>query len=158
MKILRLAFASVIIAAAGALAACNGGTTYTAPTPGPTCNPAAAGVTAYQLVYPAPGATAVPVTASQIVIAVNAPLPNYTWNLFLTWPNNAAYTANPLAVIAASQLPPGSATTTIPNPTYESVQLVAQLPAGTTIGTALNNATTNCTPATITGGSFTTEQ
>jgi lipoprotein-anchoring transpeptidase ErfK/SrfK len=143
--------------AALALVACNGGgNSFTAPTPGPTCNP---GTTAEQLVYPAPGATNVPVSTTQIVIAVNTPLPNYTWNLALTDSAGTAYTANPLTIIAASQLPSGSASTTITNPTYESVQLVQQLPASTTFtAIAINNPNSYCTPLTIPGATFTTQQ
>jgi len=142
--------------AALALVACNGGSTYTAPTPGPTCNP---GATSEQLVYPAPGATNVPVSTTQIVIAVNTPLPNYTWNLALTSSAGTAYTANPLTLIAASQLPAGSAKTTIPNPSYESVQLISQLPASTTFtAVALNNPNSYCAPLIIPGATFTTQQ
>jgi hypothetical protein len=139
---------------AGALAACNGGTTYTGPTPGPTCAPPA---TAYQLVYPAPGATAVPVTTQMMVVALNAQLPNYTWDLALKYSGGTALTANTLAPIAASQLPPGSGTTTIPNPVYEEVQLIAQLPSAVTLTVGLNNLATNCTPLYIPGATFTTQ-
>jgi hypothetical protein len=145
------------VLAALALVACNSGNnTISAPTPGPTCSP---GTTAEQSVYPAPGATNVPLTTTQIVIAVNTPLPNYTWNLALTDSAGTSYTANPLTVIGASQLPTGSASTTIPNPAYESVQLIQQLPASTTFtAIALNNPNSYCTPLTIPGATFTTQQ
>jgi hypothetical protein len=155
MSTLRNLFAGAALGVcAAALAACNGGTTYTGPTPGPTCAP---GATAYQLVYPAPGATAVPVTTQMIVIALNEQLPNYTWDLSLTYSAGTALTANTLAPIAASQLPPGSAKTTIPNPVYEEVQLVSQLPSGVQLSVGLNNLSTNCTPLKIPGATFTTE-
>ncbi len=142
------------------LAACNGGTPNTNPTPGPTCIP---NVTT-QLVYPAPGATKVPATISEIVVAVSSPLPSsptqfnlYLYNVANT--NNSSYTANALSAIPASQLPAGSAPTTIPNPTYEAVGLVNSLYAnfspGTQLQTAINNATNNCTPQNIPGGTFT---
>ncbi len=146
---------AAFVVCASALAACGGGTTVNQPTPGPTCNPSPA--TAYQLVYPAPGATAVPITTQQMVVALNAQLPNYTWDLTLTYSAGTAYTANTLAPIAASQLPPGSATTTIPNPVYEQVQLIAQLPSAVTLQVGLNNLSTNCTPLKIPGATFTTQ-
>ena len=140
-----------------ALAACGGGTTITGPTPGPTCGPA--GVQS-QLIFPQPSASAVPDNLSQIVIAVSSPLPINTFNLALIALNNGggtAFTANPLAQISASQLPAGSATPTIPTPTYEAVNLIATLPGATQIQTAINQPNSNCTPQNIPGGTFTTQ-
>lgn len=151
----------ILAAATAALAGCGGGNSvsYTGPTPGPTCGPT--GVTT-QLVYPAPGATAVPDNIAQIAIAVSTPLAANTYDLALTALNNGGGTAltyYPLAQITASQLPPGSASTTIPNPTYESVNLINPLPAATYIQTAINipSDPNNCTPQTIPGGTFTTQ-
>ncbi len=140
-----------------ALVACSGNNPSVNPTPGPTCNP---NVTS-QLVYPAPGATNVPATISEIVVAVSSPLPANEYNLTLTDNANgtAAQTANFFGVISASQLPAGSAQTSISNPTYEAVGLVTSLyanfPPGATLQTALNVPTTSCTPLTIPGGTFT---
>jgi hypothetical protein len=155
---LRLLLGSTVLAAAAALVACNGNNTIAYPTPGPTCNPGTVGVTAYQLVYPAPGATNVPVTTQELVVAVNTPLPNYTWNLGLTTSGQTYLTGNTLATISASQLPAGSASTTITNPTYEALQLISQLPASSTFTVSLNNTSTTCTPLNIPNASFTTEQ
>lgn len=138
------------------LAACGGGTTVTGPTPGPTCGPTNVQT---QLIYPQPGATAVPDSLSQIVIAVSSPLPINTFNLALIALNNGggtAFTANPLAQIQPSQLPAGSATATIPTPTYEAVNLIATLPSGTQLQTAINQPNSNCTPQNIPSGIFTT--
>jgi hypothetical protein len=153
----RTLFAVGVLAVIG-LVACNGGSSVVAPTPGPTCNP---GVTS-QLVYPAPGATNVSATISEIVVAVSSPLPANTFNLQLTNTanaNNVAQTSNPLNVISASQLPAGSASTTIPNPTYEAVGLVNSLYAnfspGTQLQTAINNPNNNCTAQNVPGGTFT---
>jgi hypothetical protein len=144
-------------AAVIALAGCNGGgnSTVPSPTPGPTCGP----IVTSALVYPAPGATAVPDNIAQIVIAVSTPLTPNTYNLSLTALNNgggSALTYYPLSQIAASQLPAGSASTTIPNPTYEQVSLINSLPAATQIQTAINIPTSNCTPQTV-SGTFTTK-
>jgi hypothetical protein len=147
-------------AAALGLVACSGGGGggSAVPTPGPTCGPV--GIQS-QLIYPAPGATQVPDAQPQIVIAVSSPLPINTDNLVLfnvNNSNNAAGTQNPLAQIQASQLPAGSASTTIANPTYEAVNLAASLAvnfaSGTTIQTAINTPSSTCTPQNV-PGSFT---
>ncbi len=144
-------------AAALGLVACGGGGIggSAVPTPGPTCGPV--GIQS-QLIYPAPGATAVPDALPQIVIAVSSPLPINTNNLVLTNVNNAANAAgtqNPLAQIQASQLPAGSASTTIANPTYEAVNLAANLTvnfaSGTTLQTAINAPSSACTPQNVPG-------
>ena len=140
-----------------ALAACGGSSGSNAvPTPGPTCGPV--GIQS-QLIYPAPGATAVPDATAQIVIAVSSPLPINTYDLQLTALNNGggtALTQNPLAQIQASQLPAGSGTTSISNPTYEAVNLVNSLPAATQIQTAINDPSSNCTAQNV-PGTFTTQ-
>ncbi|HEV7179324.1 MAG TPA: hypothetical protein VGN11_05605 [Candidatus Baltobacteraceae bacterium] len=154
----RTLFAAALGGVALALAACGGGgTTVMGPTPGPTCGPANI---QSQLIYPKPGATAVPDSLSEIVVAVSSPLPANTFNLALTSQNGSnAQTANPLAQIQASQLPAGSAMATIPTPTYEAVNLIVTLPSATKISLALNipNDPNNCTPQTIPGASFTTK-
>lgn len=147
-----------LVAAAAAtlgLVACGGGGGGSAvPTPGPTCGPV--GIQS-QLIYPAPGATAVPDNTPQIVIAVSSPLPVNTFNLaiFNASTGSGTTTLNYLSQIQASQLPAGSGTTTIANPTYEAVNLVAALNAnfasGTTLQTAINLPSSNCTPQNVPG-------
>ena len=137
------------------LAACGGGSSSPpAPTPGPTCQP----IVTSQLIFPAPGSTGVPDALAQIVIAVSTPLAPNTYNLQLTAVNGggSSQTFNALQQISPAQLPAGSATTTIPNPTYEQVSLVNALPAATQIQTAINNPNTNCTAQTV-PGTFTTQ-
>ena len=150
----RSLFAVAALAAVGLVACGGGNSSPTTPTPGPTCNP---GVTS-QLIYPAPGATKVPATTSELVIAVSSPLPANTYNLALfntANASNGSYTANALTVITASQLPLGSGTTTISNPTYEAVGLVSSLYAtfnpGTNVQTAINDPSSNCTPVNVPG-------
>ncbi|MBV8639177.1 MAG: hypothetical protein JO322_13955 [Candidatus Eremiobacteraeota bacterium] len=152
----RTLFAAGVLAVIG-LVACNGNPSAV-PTPGPTCNP---NVTS-QLIYPAPGATKVPGTISEIVVAVSSPLPANEYNLQLTNTantGNVAQTANLLVVIPASQLPAGSAPATIPNPTYEAVGLVNSLYVnfnpGTQLQAALNVPSSSCTAMNIPGGTFT---
>lgn len=152
----RSLFAIGVLSVVG-LVACNGSNPNVNPTPGPTCNP---NVTS-QLVYPAPGATNVSGTIGEIVVALSSPLPANEYNLQLTDNANGtvAQTANFLSVISASQLPPGSAPTSISNPTYEAVGLVTSLyanfPPAATLQAALNVPTTNCTALNIPGGTFT---
>ena len=154
----RLVLAASAVAAIG-LTGCNGGnnSTYTPP---PACIPNISSSTT-QLVYPAPGSTGVPGSIAQIVIAVNAPLtPANAYNLSLvnTASGLAALTLNSLQPITAAQLPAGSAATTIPNPTYESVQLVNSLynnfSSGSTVQIALNY-NGDCTPTNIPNATFT---
>ncbi len=156
---IRTLFLGLALGSGVLLAACGGGTTVTGPTPGPTCGPANI---QSELIYPQPSATGVTDNLAQIVIAVSSPLPINTFNLALTALNNGggtALTANPLAQISASQLPAGSATATIPNPTYEAVNLIANLPSATQIQTAINDPgnPNNCTPQNIPNGTFTTQ-
>src|SRR5271166_2044985 len=145
-----LVFAAMSTVGLGACGG-SGGSGFVAPTPGPTCGPV--GVTS-QFVYPASSATSVPDATAQIVVAVSSPLPINTYNLALSFNNGASgsQTANYLAQISASQLPSGSATTTIVNPTYEAVNLVASLPPATLVQVALNVPSSSCTPLNVPGG------
>lgn len=156
MKLRSLLFAVAVGAAASSLAACNGNNNANPlPTasPGPTCAPNLQS----QLIYPNPSGTAAPDATSQIVIAVNSPLPNNQFNLQLTSGSSVAQTFNTLGQIVASQLPPGSAAATIPNPIYEAVNLVTALPAASTISVAVNDTTSTCTPNNVPGGTFNTQ-
>ena len=155
--------ALVFFAALGtvALAACGGGNgpTYVGPTPGPTCGPT--GIQS-QLIYPAAGSSGVSDSLAEIVVAVSTPLPINTYDLALIALNNGggtAFTYNYLSQINSSQLPSGSGSTTIANPTYEEVNLVSTLPTATQIQVALNNVydPNNCTPLNVPGGTFTTK-
>ena len=154
----RTILGSVVAAGAVlAFAACGGGggSSVTAPTPGPTCLPATLNAA---LVYPAPGATAVPDNLAQIVVAVSTPLPNFTYNLALAGPTINTQTYYTLAQIGASQLPPGSHAPTFANPTYEQVQLISSFPPGTQVtAIGINDPSSTCTPLTIPGATFTTQ-
>ena len=128
------------------------------PTPGPTCGPA--GLVS-QMVFPVPQSTGVLDALPVIVVAVSSPLPINTYDLALSFNNGAsgAYTANYLAQITASQLPAGSAPTSIPNPVYEAVNLIAVLPSATQVQIGINNPydPNNCTPITVPNGTFKTQ-
>ncbi|HUN29540.1 MAG TPA: hypothetical protein VMV65_07020 [Alphaproteobacteria bacterium] len=141
-----------------AFAACGGGgSSVTYPPVGPTCSPG----TSVQMIYPIPGATAVPDSPQQFVFVVASPLPN-NWNVYFntqnTFSNSSGYYTNAgMQTITAGQVPSPSATPAIANPYYQSVTLAASLASGTTWYVWLNNATAsnNCAPLGPLG-SFTT--
>jgi hypothetical protein len=153
----RFALALMLAVLGSAFAGCGGGGGGpVAPTPGPTCGPMS--FTA-QLVYPAPGSTGISDSLPEVVMAVSQAFPPSEWNLWL-YPNgssNAYYTNYFFYVIPASQLPVGSASTTIANPVYELVPLSAGLPAKTTFQAAVNDTFSNCTPYQVPGATFTTQ-
>ncbi|MDP9111054.1 MAG: hypothetical protein M3M96_05440 [Candidatus Eremiobacteraeota bacterium] len=156
MNMRSVLFSIALSGTAAALAACGGGggiSTPPTPTPGPTCAPNLVS----QLIYPNPNGTPAPDALTQMVVAVGSPLANNEFNLVLTAGSSQANTANFLGQITASQLPPGTATTTIPNPIYEAVNLISTLPAATTISVAINDTFSNCTPLNVPGGTFKTQ-
>jgi hypothetical protein len=141
--------AAVFACTAIAVAACGGGggSTYSPPTPGPTCAPPS-GVQ-WQLIYPAPGATKVPDALSELVFAASSPLPS-SWGAAVNTSsslNGSVPTYNGLQTISASQVPTPSATPAFANPVYQAIPLVNSLPSGATIYVWLNNTASNCTPA-----------
>lgn len=154
LRLPLLAFAFALCAIA--VAACNSNPNfgYSPPPPGPTCSP---GETV-QMVYPIPGATAVPDNPQQFVFALATPLPS-SWNVYL---NNTkslrtgTFTIAGMQTISASQVPSPAASPTVANPTYQSVTLTSGFNSGETIYVWLNNSATNCTPLGPLG-SFTTK-
>lgn len=155
MQALRLIAGAFVLAGAAALAACGGsGTTFTNPTPGPTCAPGEN----VQMIYPIPGATGVPDAPQQFVFVVASPLPN-NWNAYVTFQNslaNGAYTSAGMETITASQVPQPAATPSIANPVYQSITLAGSFLSGESVYVWLNNLATNCTPVGPLG-SFTTK-
>ena len=139
-----------------AVAACGGGgSTYNAPTPGPTCAPGEN----VQIVYPIPGATGVPDATAQIVVAVASPLPG--WNIWFqsssTYSPYAGYYSGAFSTIGPSQVPTPAATPQIANPVYQSASLGnGSFGSGVNVYLWLNNGNSNCTPLGPLG-SFTTQ-
>jgi hypothetical protein len=136
------------LAAATAFAACNNGATPAPPTPGPTCSPG----TQLALVYPAPGATAIPDNFGQIVIGAAAALPP-TWN---------AVTVSPIATAgwgnftnASPPFPTPNATPPFANPVYQS-SAVSGTFVSETVSVYVNDTSSNCAPYGPLG-SFTTQ-
>lgn len=106
-----------------------------------------------QVLYPIPGATAVPDSTVQIVFAISTPLPG--WGAAWSTTNSANYGLG-FQTITASQVPSPSATPSFANPIYVSSTLTTSLPAASLVGVYLNDLGSNCTPVTA-NASFTTQ-
>ena len=121
------------------LAACNGG--GPASTPAPT-KPCVSPVTV-QVLYPQPGATAVPATLTTIYVATSAAFPsdsNNAWDTELVGPPTygVQFTAQ-FTATTASALPAGSATPSMANPLYYSTTLSNALVTGSGFSIYINN-------------------
>lgn len=142
-----------IFASALALAACNGAGSTNPPAPGPTCAPPSG--TQYALVYPAPGATAIPDTFGQIIIGANPALPS-GWNVVVTSARSPNGVAGGAFQAAAQPFPTPNATPSFANPTYQSSSFSGANFPGEVVDVFLNNLKSNCTPLGPIG-SFTTK-
>ncbi|HEY8321512.1 MAG TPA: hypothetical protein VIG46_06990 [Candidatus Baltobacteraceae bacterium] len=153
MKIRSIAAWTATAILAFGLAACSGlgGGTAAPPAPGTCALPA--GVQA-QMLYPKPGATAVPDATIQVVFAISSPLP--TWGVAVLPPTGNGIYGNAFQTITAGQVPSPSATPSFANPIYVSSTFSGSLPAASQIGVFLNDLSSNCIPATA-GASFTTQ-
>lgn len=151
---LRSAFLGALIAGAAALAACNngGGTNLPVLTLIPCTLPSG---TLVALAYPEPGATAVPTSPGQVVIALSTPLPN-TWQVVLQFPYGPPAWEGLLNPIAPASIPTPYAVPTFANPTYETSGLTSALPPNTTVNVLLNNQASACNQFPQIG-SFTTQ-
>jgi hypothetical protein len=148
----RFLFAStVILAAVLALPACNRNTNP--PAPGPTCSPPAG--TQSALVYPAPGATAVPDNVGQIIIGSTAALPS-SWNVVVTTAIHPTGVGGGTFQTATPPFPTPNATPSFSNPQYQSSSFAGATFPGEVVTVFLNDTSTNCTPAGPLG-SFTTQ-
>ena len=137
----------IVVAGISALAACNGGGGANPPPVAivPCVVPSG---TLVALAYPEPGATHVPDSPGQIVIAVSSPLPPSTASAAATGPRCSAR--------SASSIPTPYATPTFAAPSYESSGLGSALPAGTTMEVLLNDQSSSCNQFPQIG-SFTTQ-
>lgn len=121
------------------LAGCNGGGTSS--TPAPT-TPCVAPVTV-QVLYPQPGATAVPATLTTVYVATSGAFPsdsNNAWDTEIVGPPayGTQFTGQ-FTATTASALPAGSATPTITNPQYYSTALTNTLATGSGFSLYINN-------------------
>lgn len=140
------------LTAAAVLAACNngnvtGGNPMACGTPsGVTQGPV--------LVYPAPGATAVPDAFGQIVVASNVAMPN-TWDVAVYTAAGGGATGAGFQA-ASPPFPTPNASPTFANPVYQSSSFVGTDIPGSTVAVYLNELDSNCTPS-VEIGTFTTQ-
>jgi len=154
MKIRSIAAWTATAILALGLAACSGLGRGTPAPPVPSTCALPAGVQA-QMLYPKPGATAVPDATIQVVFAISSPLP--TWGVAVLPPaGNSGIYGNAFQTITAGQVPSPSATPSFANPIYVSSTFSGSLPAASLIGVYLNDLSSNCVPVTA-GASFTTQ-
>jgi len=112
------------------------------------------------MIYPIPGATAVPDAPQQIVIAVpsalstslNAIVDNSTSQ---TDANVNGFYASLFQTIQPSQVPQPAATPSFANPIYESSAVGVTFKSATTLYVFLNDEASNCLPTQF--SSFTTQ-
>lgn len=140
------------LAGVAALAACGGGSSNP-PAPGPTCSPPAGTQTA--LVYPAPGATAVPDNVGQIIIGASPALPS-SWNVVVATALNPQGVGGGTFTTFTGTLPTPNATPGFANPVYQSSSFGNAVFPGEVVNVFLNNTGSNCTPMGPIG-SFTTQ-
>lgn len=140
------------LAAAAVLAACNngnvtGGSAVACGTPsGVTQGPV--------LVYPAPGATAVPDSFGQIVVASNTTMPS-TWDVAIYTAAGSGATGAGFQA-ASPPFPTPNASPTFANPVYQSSGFTGTTIPGSTIAVYLNELASSCTPS-VEIGTFTTQ-
>ena len=110
------------------------------------------------LVYPAPGATAVPDGTSALYAAAPSPLPTGNqYDVDLQGPPayGAQYTAT-FTHVAASAVPSPAASPGFANPVYYETQLAASLSSATTFAAYFNDQGSNCVPS-ASLGTFSTQ-
>ncbi|HEY5257399.1 MAG TPA: hypothetical protein VIJ12_03380 [Candidatus Baltobacteraceae bacterium] len=153
---MKMLFAGAMVVGILALAAC-GATGNNGPAPSQTSCPIPTGA---QMIYPIPGATAVPDAPQQIVIAVpsalstslNAIVDNSTSQ---TDANVNGFYASLFQTIQPSQVPQPAATPSFANPIYESSAVGVTFKSATTLYVFLNDEASNCLPTQF--SSFTTQ-
>ena len=138
--------------AAAALAACNSGSAAPAP-PGPCGSPA--GVSQTVLVYPAPGATAVPDSIPLVIVGSTSAIPA-GWSVAAVT-NTGQGAIGTQFTVAPTPLPSPNQTPSFANPVYQSSSVNASPPfAGTVVTVYLNNLNSSCVPS-VPLGTFTTQ-
>jgi hypothetical protein len=131
----------LLLAGLATLAACNGGGTGTVNVVVQPCVlPSGTTVT---LAYPVPGATGVPDSPGQVVVAVSSPLPA-SWQVVLGVTGFGYYAESLLTPIAPGAIPTPYAAPTSSPISYEASGLTSALPAGTGIQVLLNDESSAC--------------
>jgi hypothetical protein len=108
------------------------------------------------LIYPAPGATAVPNTISVIYVAAPQSLgTSTTYGLALLGPAGYVQNTNTFTAVSASAVPSPAASPGFGNPHYYQSSLVAPLSPTTEYSVDFNDTANFCTPN-VSLGDFTT--
>jgi hypothetical protein len=148
-----LFYAFVSFSATVAFVACGGSNNSNPPAPGPTCSPPAGTQTA--LVYPAPGATAIPDQFGRVIIASSPALPS-SWNVVLATAISPGGVGGGTFTTATPPFPTPNATPAFANPVYQSSSFGNAAFPGEVVQVFLNNTASSCTPLGPIG-SFTTQ-
>lgn len=112
------------------------------------------------MIYPIPGATAVPDTPTQIVIALPSPIPS-SYNAIIdnsaspSDANTNGYYASLFQTIQPQQIPQPAATPSFANPIYVSSAVGVTFKANTQLYVFLNDESSSCLPTQF--SSFTTQ-
>jgi hypothetical protein len=137
----RAAIWGVLLVGLAALAACNSGSSGVGYAPIVPCVvPSGTTVT---LAYPIPGATGVPDTPAQIVVAVSSPLPS-SWQIVLGVTGYGYVGESLLTAIQPTAIPTPYASPTATPFSFEASGLTSSLPAGTAIQVLLNDESSTC--------------
>lgn len=131
-----------IAATALALAACNNGSN-TPPSPPKPC-PTPTGDTTV-LVYPAPGATSVPGTFGQVIVASTIALPS-GYDVLVTDAVNPNGVLGAPFTTASPPFPTPNATPPFANPQYQSSAFNGVFASGQGVTVYINDPGSNCAP------------
>ncbi len=134
-----------------ALVACNNNSGVSAP--GPCGTPP--GVSQTVMVYPAPGATGVPDSLTQVIVGSTSAIPS-GWGVTLIAPATGQGLQGGAFQTAPAPLPTPNQTPTFANPVYQTSTFSALDVAGSSIAVYLNNLNSDCVESQQIG-SFTTQ-
>jgi hypothetical protein len=138
-----------LFAAAGLLAACNGGSSSsTPPGTGTNCGGPPSS-NQLEVLYPIPGSYNAPPALGNIYVSTKGTLPpSNQFNFFLVQSNGASTFTSTFFGIPASKVPAPSATPSYPNPVYYASSLPSSYYIGPSQSVSLlwNDGGTGCTP------------
>jgi hypothetical protein len=144
-----------LVAAAGTLAACNGGNAIgsgPSPTSGPTGN-CGGPPNSLEVIYPIPGTRKAPPALANIYVATKGTLPpSNQFDFYLAQSSGASTFTGPFTPISSSQVPTPHANPGFSNPTYYASAIAGPYGSSYVIGPdqavslLWNNGGVNCTP------------
>jgi len=145
-----------LLATAGFLAACNNGSSSSAP-PGTGTN-CGGPPNQLEVLYPIPGSTSAPPALGNVYVATNGSLPpSNLFNFFLVQENGGSTFTSTFFGISKSQIPTPHATPSYPNAIYYASSFPTSYYIGPAQAVSLfwNDGGTGCTPHVLVS-SFTT--